>query len=244
MLSKKVFRPTPGEMMSQGEVVGILNQEAQAGDTVVVAAGSPPSDFQKLWNVSAGKACHIEFGYSCMGYEIPAGLGVRMGQPEGEVYVFIGDGTYLMNPTELVTAAQEGLKITVIVSENHGFQCIRSLQMNRSGHSFGNEFRLRHSRTHRLEGDFVPIDFAKNAESMGARAWRAVTPDEFRMALQESREEKRSCVIVVETEKYHFPPDSGVWWDVAVAEVSQDPVTKELRRQYEARRKKLQRFHY
>jgi 3D-(3,5/4)-trihydroxycyclohexane-1,2-dione acylhydrolase (decyclizing) len=244
VLAKKVFRQTRGEAMSQGQVIGILNEEAKAGDAVVVAAGSPPADFHKLWNVTGGKTCHIEFGYSCMGYEIPAGLGLRMGQPQGEVYVFIGDGTYLMNPTELVTAAQESLKITLILSENHGFQCIRSLQLHRSGHSFGNEFRVRDPETRHLDGDFVPIDFAKNAESMGARTWRAATPEEFRNALREAREEKRPCAIVVETEKYHFPPDSGVWWDVAVAEVSHDPVTKKLRKQYEAARARLQKFHY
>jgi 3D-(3,5/4)-trihydroxycyclohexane-1,2-dione acylhydrolase (decyclizing) len=178
-----------------------------------------------------------------MGYEIPAALGVRMAQPQGEVYVFIGDGTYLMNPTELVTAAQEGLKITLALSENHGFQCIRNLQLNRSGHSFGNEFRLRDPRTNRLEGEYVKIDFAKNAESMGARVWKASTPDELRTAIREARTERRTCAIVVETEPYRFPPDSGVWWDVAVAEVSGDPVTRELRAQYEENRNNLQRFH-
>ncbi len=244
VLARKVFHPTPGEIMSQGEVIGILNEEAQAGDSVVVAAGSPPADFHKLWDVGAGKSCLIEFGFSCMAWEIPAGLGVRMTQPKGEVYVFIGDGTYLMNPTELVTAAQENLKITVIVSENHGFQCIRDLQLVRSGHSFGNEFRARNPQTHRLEGDYVRIDFAQNAESLGARTWHVTGPEEFRTALQEAREETRTSVIVVETEKYHFPPGSGVWWDVAVAEASQDPVTKKLRKIYESGRAKLQKFHY
>ena len=121
----------------------MLNREAQAGDTVIAAAGGAPGDLLKLWDATGGRACHIEFGYSCMGYEIPAGLGVRLAQPEGEVYVLVGDGTYLMNPTELVTAVQEGLKITVVLAENHGYQCIRRLQMWRTGVSFGNEFRRR-----------------------------------------------------------------------------------------------------
>jgi len=179
-----------------------------------------------------------------MGYEIPAGLGARMAQPEGEVFVFIGDGTYLMNPTELVTAMQEQLKITVVISENHGYQCIRDLQMARAGRSFGNEFRSRDRSTNRLEGDYVSIDFAKNAESLGARTWKAKTPEQLRQALQEARSEKRSCAIVVETEKHRFLPGSGVWWDVAVAEVSQDPVTQKLRSEYEKNRQRLQRFHY
>jgi 3D-(3,5/4)-trihydroxycyclohexane-1,2-dione acylhydrolase (decyclizing) len=243
-LTHEIYQPTPGEAMSQGQLIGILNEEAKAGDTIVAAAGSPPGDLHKLWDVSQGAACHLEFGYSCMGYEIPAGLGVRMAQPEGEVFVFIGDGTYLMNPTELVTASQEGLKITLVISENHGFQCIRQLQMGRAGHSFGNEFRARDLKSKRLEGDFVPIDFAKNAESMGARAWKASTPEEVRQALREAREEKSTSVIVVQTEKYRFLPGSGVWWDVAPAEASQDPVTRNLRAEYEEARRRLQRFHY
>jgi 3D-(3,5/4)-trihydroxycyclohexane-1,2-dione acylhydrolase (decyclizing) len=243
-VTQEIYQPTRGEAMSQGQLLGIMNEEAKAGDTVVAAAGSPPGDLHKLWDVTGGAACHLEFGFSCMGYEIPAGLGVRMAQPRGEVFVFIGDGTYLMNPTELVTASQEGLKITLVLSENHGFQCIRQLQMGRAGRSFGNEFRARDSKSKRLEGDFVAIDFTQNAASMGARTWNARTPDEVRQALREARDEKRTSVIVVETEKYRFLPGSGVWWDVAPAEVTKDPVTKKLRAEYEASRKKLQRFYY
>lgn len=243
-LTEEIYKPTAGEAMSQGQLIGILNEESQPGDTIVTAAGSPPGDLHKLWDVSQGTTCHLEFGYSCMGYEIPAGLGVRMAQPQGEVFVFIGDGTYLMNPTELVTASQEDLKITVIISENHGFQCIRQLQMGRAGHSFGNEFRTRDAKSQRLEGGFVPIDFAQNAASMGARTWSANSPDEVRQALREARAETRPSVIVVQTEKYRYLPGSGVWWDVAPAEVSQDRVTQKLRAEYEEGRRKLQRFHY
>jgi len=156
----------------------------------------------------------------------------------------VGDGTYLMNPTELVTAVQEGLKVTVVIPENHGYQCIRNLQLGRAGHSFGNEFRTRDGNSNRLEGDYVKIDFAGNAQSMGASVWRVSTPDELRKALREARAEKRLSVIVAEIERYHFTPDSGVWWDVAVAEVSRDPVTQKLRAQYEEGRERLQRFHY
>jgi len=127
-----------------------------------------------------------------MGYELPAAIGVRMAQPGGEVYVFIGDGTYLMNPTEIVTSAQESLKFTLILSENHGYQCIRQLQMGKVGHSFGNEFRGRNFATNRLEGEYIEIDFARNAESMGARAWHVRTEEELRKALREARAEKRT----------------------------------------------------
>ncbi len=244
LILEEVYRPTAGEAMSQGELIGVLNEESQPGDTIVAAAGSPPGDLHKLWDVSCGAACHLEFGFSCMGYEIPAGLGVRMSQPRGEVYILIGDGTYLMNPTELVTAMQENLKITVILSENHGFQVIRQLQMHRVGHSFGNEFRARDAKHQTLEGDYLKIDFAKNAESMGARAWKVNTPEALRKALRDARPETRSCVIVAETERYHYAPGSGVWWDVAAAEVSADPTTENRRAEYEEGRNKRQRFHY
>jgi 3D-(3,5/4)-trihydroxycyclohexane-1,2-dione acylhydrolase (decyclizing) len=240
----QVYQEVDGEAMTQSHLIGILNSESRPGDTVISAAGSLPGDLLKLWSASNGRRCHLEFGYSCMGYEVPAGLGVRMSQPEGEVYVFIGDGTYLMNPSELVTAAQEGLKVTVIVSENHGYQVIRRLQMLRSGTSFGNEFRRREDGTKRLTGDFLKIDFAAHARSMGARAWNAATSDAFRKALHEAREEKRSCVIVAEVDPYRFAPASDVWWDVAAAEVSGASVTRQLRKAYETDRVEKQRFFY
>jgi 3D-(3,5/4)-trihydroxycyclohexane-1,2-dione acylhydrolase (decyclizing) len=240
----EVYAHHEGEAMSQGELIGVLNREAQPGDTVVAAAGGAPGDLLKLWDATGGRTCHLEFGYSCMGYEIPAGLGVRMAQSEGEVYVFVGDGTYLMNPTELVTAVQEGLKITVVLSENHGYQCIRRLQMWRTGVSFGNEFRHRDPAANRLEGEYVRIDFAKNAESFGARTWHVEDAEQLRRALREARAERRPCVIVAEVEKHRFLPGGGTWWDVAPAEVSQDPKTQELRAEYERDRSRLQRLHY
>ena len=243
-LAQEVYRQIPEEAMSQGQIIGVLNEEARAGDTIIAAAGGPPGDLHKLWDASRGRACHIEFGFSCMGYELPAGLGVRMAQPGGEVVVYIGDGTYLMNPMELVTAMQENLKVTVVVSENHGYQVIRQLQMFRSGHSFGNEFRARDESTNRLEGDYLPIDLVKNAESMGARAWHVTAPEGLRRALHEAREEERSCVIVTEVEKHRYLPPSGVWWDIAAAEASDDPLTQELRTAYEGERERLQRFYY
>jgi 3D-(3,5/4)-trihydroxycyclohexane-1,2-dione acylhydrolase (decyclizing) len=243
-IEREVATHHEGEAMSQGELILALNREVRSGDTIIAAAGGPPGDLLKLWDPTGGRACHLEFGYSCMGYEIPAGLGVRMTQPEGEVYVLVGDGTYLMNPTELMTALQEGLKITIVLAENHGYQCIRRLQMWRTGVSFGNEFRCRDSETNRLEGEYVTIDLVKNAESFGARSWHVETPEQLRQALREARAEKRACVIVAEVEKHRFLPGGGIWWDVAPAEVSQDPKTRELRAQYEQDRRRLQRLHY
>jgi 3D-(3,5/4)-trihydroxycyclohexane-1,2-dione acylhydrolase (decyclizing) len=167
-------RATPSEdgWLTHAQVIGVLNQEARAGDTVVAAAGGPVEDLHKLWDASGERRAHLEFGNSCMGHEIPAGLGIKMARPAGEVFVLVGDGGYLMNPTELVTALQEGLKITVIVSENHGFQVIRRLQMLRVGTGFGNEFRARDPGAGELAGPYLPLDLARTAEGFGARACR------------------------------------------------------------------------
>ena len=243
-LQEETYCAVPGQAMGQGELIQTINSEAQSGDTIVAAAGTPPGDLLQLWDASGGRFCHLEFGYSCMGYELPAGLGVRLAQPEGEVFVFVGDGTYILQPTELITAAQEKLKITVIVPENHGFQSIHNLQDSRAGHSFGSEFRYRDGDTNRLEGEFVAIDFAKNAESMGAKTWKVSTPEQVRQALREARRETGPCFIVAEVEPRRYCPGSGVWWDVAAAETSEDPLTQKLRAEYIQQRDKLQRLYY
>ncbi|MFN8373670.1 MAG: 3D-(3,5/4)-trihydroxycyclohexane-1,2-dione acylhydrolase (decyclizing) [Anaerolineae bacterium] len=244
LLKTDVFVSHKGEAFSQLHAINVINMQAQTGDTIVAAAGGPPGDLHQLWDATNGRHCHLEFGFSCMGYEIPAGLGVRMAQPEGEVYVLIGDGTYLMQPSELVTAMKEGLKITLIILNNHGFQIIRRLQMGRVGVSFGNEFRERSAETNRLEGEYVEIDFAKNAESMGAKAWNVKNPDELKQALAEARKETCLCAVVVETEPHRYGPSSEVWWDVAPAEVSAVKETADARQEYVKTRENLQRYHY
>ena len=242
-LDKEVYCQISGEAMSQGQLIEVMNEEAQAGDSIIAAAGGPPGDLLKIWDASKGRTCLLEFGFSCMGWELPAGMGVRMAQPEGEVVVYIGDGTYLMNPMELVTTIQEGLKVTMVVANNYGYQVIRQLQLGRTGRSFGNEFRARDKVTNRLEGDYLAIDFARNAESMGARTWSVTTPDELRQALRQARAEERSCVIVAEVEKHRYLPGSGAWWDIAAAATSNDPETQKLRREYEEESRQ-QRFYY
>jgi 3D-(3,5/4)-trihydroxycyclohexane-1,2-dione acylhydrolase (decyclizing) len=177
-----------------------------------------------------------------MGYELPAGVGVRMAQESGEVYVYIGDGTFLLNPGELVTMLQEGLKVTVLISENHGYQSIQRLQLWRHGRRFGNEFRTRQNG--RLEGEYLRLDLAKAAQGLGAGARRVETPDALRSALQEARGESGPSVIVAETEPHRFLPGSDVWWDVAPAEVSDDPEVEQRRAEYERERAELQRFYY
>jgi 3D-(3,5/4)-trihydroxycyclohexane-1,2-dione acylhydrolase (decyclizing) len=231
-----------GERMSQAQLILALNEAAQPGDTVIAAAGTPPGDLLKLWDATGGRACHLEFGYSCMGYELPAGVGVRLAQEAGEVYVYVGDGTFLLNPGELVTMLQEGLKVTVVISENHGYQSIQRLQLWRHGRRFGNEFRAR--RDGRLDGDYLRLDLARAAEGLGARAWRVETPEALRSALEAARGADGPCVVVAETEPHRYLPGSDVWWDVAPPEVSGDPEVRERRADYERERAELQRFYY
>jgi 3D-(3,5/4)-trihydroxycyclohexane-1,2-dione acylhydrolase (decyclizing) len=232
-LDHEVLAVEESGQLTQPQMLGIINAQARPGDTVVAAAGSAPADMLRLWDSSGERHAHLEFGYSCMGYEIPASLGVRLAQPDGEVYAFIGDGTFLMNPSELVTASQEGLKITVTLSKNHGFQCIRDLQLRSTGCDFGNEFRRRNRTTNRLDGDFVEVDYAATAEAFGARAWSVDTASGLRAALDAARAETRPCVIVVDTDPYLRAPGSEAWWDVAPAEVSGDERTVRSRADYE-----------
>lgn len=235
-------RQVDGERMSQAQLIAALNRFAGPSSVVVAAAGTPPGDILQIWDATAGRRCHLEYGTSCMGYEIPAGLGVKMASPQTDVFVLIGDGTYLMNPTELASAVQEGIKITVIVSDNHGFQSVHRVQRARTGISFGNEFRMRDPATKRLEGSFLPVDIAANAASLGTRAFRVETEEQLVEALQAARAETRTCVIVAETELYRRVPDSTVWWDIAPAEVSTDPATQKARADYEQRRDDVQRY--
>ncbi len=243
-VAEDIYVQHPGEPMSQAQVIGALNETTKNGDVVVAAAGLPPGDLLKLWDATGGRGCHLEFGFSCMSYEIPAGIGVRMAQSGGEVYVLIGDGTYLLNSSEIVTAVMEGLKITIVVCVNHGFQSIKGLQLGTVGQAFGNEFRRRDPTTNRLEGDDVSVDFKQNAESMGAKGWYVTTPDELCSALNEARGESGACVIAAEVSRVRQPEASGVWWDVAPAEVSGDEAVQKNRAQYEKLRAERQRLHY
>jgi 3D-(3,5/4)-trihydroxycyclohexane-1,2-dione acylhydrolase (decyclizing) len=235
------LRPREGEIMSQGQALAALNDQAKDGDAVVAAAGSPPGDLLRLWDGSAGSECFLEFGFSCMGHEIPAGLGVRMARDNGEVYVVIGDGTYLMANTELVTAVQERLKITLVLLDNHGYQCIRALQLDKAGQDFGNEFRSREPDG--LTGDWVPIDFAANVRSFGFTVYEAADPDSLGAALGRAREEDGPTAIICPVEPYRALVASETFWDVGVAESSADPKTSEAAEAHLAGAKR-QRFYY
>src|SRR3954452_18490215 len=224
--------PSAVTPISQGELIGVLNESARPGDTIIAAAGGPPGDLQKVWDATGERHCHLEFGFSCMGYELPATLGVRLAQGDaGEVIALIGDGTFLMQPPELATAAQEGLKVTVLVADNHGYQVIRRLQMHPSGRHFGNEMRYRVGSLGAgpLEGDYVQLDLPAVARGLGATVWAADTRDEVLDALARAREADGPVVIVVPTAPHVNLPASGVWWDVAPAAVG----LKEQRQTYE-----------
>jgi 3D-(3,5/4)-trihydroxycyclohexane-1,2-dione acylhydrolase (decyclizing) len=234
-------------VLTQGQIIGLLQEHARPGDTIIAAAGGPPGDLQKVWDATERRYCHLEFGFSCMGYEIPAGLGVRLAVPDRSkrVLSFLGDGTFLMAPTELVTAAQEGLPVTVVIPENHGYQVIHRLQMLRSGREFGNEFRYRdggltladghpEGKPARLDGEYLRVDLVEIARGLGARAVRATTAAEVRAALADTRDHDGPVVIVIPAIPHADLPPAGVWWDVAPAEVSDQDKVAQLRAEYEA----------
>ena len=240
-----VYVQHPDERMSQAQVIGVLNDYMDAGDTLVCAAGTAPGDLHQLFEATAGRILHLEFGNSCMGYDIPGAIGVRLARPdEGEVYVFLGDGNYMLHPMELKTAMQEETKLTIILLQNDGFQSIHGHQKVLVGHSLGNEFRVRNRETGKLDdGEFFEIDYAKNAESIGLRAWNVSDEYELKTALAEAKEERRSCMIVAQIERYSRLPRSGIWWDVFGAEVTEDEKTKQLVDEREEGRKG-QRFYW
>jgi len=219
--------------LAQPEVIGIVNDAVGGHATVICAAGSLPGDLLKLWRPEDSKAYHLEYGYSCMGYEIPAGLGVKLAEPEREVVVAIGDGTYLMLNSEIVTGVAERLAITVVVFDNHGYQCIKDLAWNVGVPQFGNELRFRDPTTNRLDGDYIPIDFAKHAEAMGAVGITASTPDEIRAAIERARTVDRPTVIHVLVSPDKRVPGYESWWDVPPAEVSGSRTVNAARERYE-----------
>ena len=227
---------------AQSEVIGALNSFSAPQDVVVCAAGAMPGDLHKLWRTRDPKGYHVEYGYSCMGYEIAGGLGVKMAAPEREVYVLVGDGSYLMLSSEIVTSIQEGYKLTIVLVDNHGFNSIGGLSRSLGTDGFGTQYRFRRNGSIGLDGEsdpapVLPIDFAANAESLGAHVIRAATVEELREALGAAREIDRTVVIAVEVDRYEGVPNYESWWDVAVSEVSGVPSVQAARKAYEAARK-------
>jgi 3D-(3,5/4)-trihydroxycyclohexane-1,2-dione acylhydrolase (decyclizing) len=226
---------------AQSEVLGAVNDVSDARDVVVCAAGSMPGDLHKLWRTRDAKGYHVEYGYSCMGYEIAGGLGAKMAAPDREVFVMVGDGSYLMMAQELVTAIQERVKLVVVVVQNHGFASIGRLSESLGSQRFGTAYRFRGAGG-RLDGDVLPVDLAANAESLGADVLRAGTIDEFRSALVKAKAADRTTVVHVETDPLVDAPGGDAWWDVPVAETATLATTRAARTDYEAH-KRAQR-HY
>ena len=224
-----------GPLPAQSEVVGAVEESSTDNDVVVGAAGSLPGDLHKLWRTRDPRSYHVEYAFSCMGYEIAAGLGVKMAAPEREVYVMVGDGSYLMLNSELVTALQEGIKIIVVLVVNHGFQSIGALSESVGVERFGTAYRSRDA-SGQLAGATLPIDLAANAASLGASVIRCTSIDDLRDALKVARANVETTVLHIETDPMVASPDSASWWDVPVSEVASRDVTRDALVRYEAER--------
>ncbi len=226
------------ELTKQASVIAAVNDAAGETGVVVCAAGSMPGDLHKLWRARdpAGKGYHVEYGYSCMGYEIPGGMGVKLAAPEREVFVMIGDASYLMLPGELATAVAEGVPLTIVLVDNHGYASIGALSRSVGGAGFGTHYRAGVPVDGEPLPPPLPVDLAANAESLGARVFRAHDVDDVRDALAQARGADGPVVIHIETDRYAGVPSYDGWWDVPVAEVSDDPGVQAAREQYERAR--------
>ena len=230
-------KPNP----AQSEVIGVMWQASGPRDILISAAGSHPGDLHKLWRTRTPNGYHMEYGYSCMSYEIPGGMGAKMADPSREVYVFLGDGTYLLMPGEITTSVQEGVKLIIVLVDNHGFASIGGLSRSLGQEGFGTTFRSR-AQSGQLDGDYLSVDYEANARSLGAIAIRANGLAEFKQALEKAKAADRTTVIVVETDLEAKVPGYESWWDVAVAEVSQKESVQKARAAYEEARKKERYF--
>ena len=234
-----------GPLPAQSEVIGAVNSFSEATDVVVCAAGSMPGDLHKLWRTRDPKGYHVEYGYSCMGYEIAGGLGIKMAAPEREVYVMCGDGSYLMMNAEIVTSIQEGYKLTIVLVDNSGFSSIGALSRSVGSEGFGTHYRFRKDGSIGLDseeeaGDVLPVDLATNAESLGARVIRTQNIEELKEALARAKEVDRTVVINITVDRYEGVPDYDAFWDVPVSEVSEMETVVSARKEY-AKNRELER---
>lgn len=236
--SDRLFGEKHGPPLSQAAVIGAVNESSNPRDVVLCAAGSLPGDLHKLWRTRDPKGYHLEYGYSCMGYEIAGGLGVKMADPDREVFVMVGDGSYLMMASEIATSIQEGYRLIIIMLDNHGFASIGGLSKSVGSCGFGTHYRYRRSESGQLDGDVLPLDFQQNAASLGAHAVRVRDIAGLKQAIGEARQRDRTSVIVVEVAKEKGVPGYESWWDVAVSEVSETESIRQARKEYEEARKK------
>jgi len=219
---------------AQSEVIGAVNDATGERGVVVCAAGSMPGDLHKLWRSRDDKSYHVEYGYSCMGYEIAGGIGVRMAAPDRDVYVLVGDGSYLMMAQELVTAVQENINVTVVLVQNHGFASIGALSETVGVPRYGTWYRYRNPASGRLDGDVLPVDLAANARSLGVRVHEPASIAQLRDALARARQEEGPSLVQILADPLIPAPGSEAWWDVPVAEISELQATTDARKVYEA----------
>jgi 3D-(3,5/4)-trihydroxycyclohexane-1,2-dione acylhydrolase (decyclizing) len=238
----RLTKPRDGALAVQSAVIGAVNRVSRPQDVVVCAAGSLPGDLLTLWQTRDPKGYHLEYGYSCMGYEIAGGLGVKMADPSREVYVMVGDGSYQMMSSEIVTSIQEGYKINIVLLDNHGFGSIGGLSEAVGCQRFGTSYRYRQQSSGQLDGGCLPVDLIANAASYGAHAVGVSSVRELELALEEARKQDRTSVIVIQTDPQKGVPAYETWWDVAVAEISELDTVRAARKQYEIQRTKERLF--
>ncbi|HUI74004.1 MAG TPA: 3D-(3,5/4)-trihydroxycyclohexane-1,2-dione acylhydrolase (decyclizing) [Candidatus Acidoferrum sp.] len=237
---ERLFHLQQGPPVSQSEVIGVVNSVAAPRDVLVCAAGSLPGDLHKLWQSRDPKSYHMEYGYSCMGYEIAGGLGVKMAAPDREVFVMLGDGSYLMMAQEIHTSIQEGYKLNIILLDNHGFASIGGLSEACGSGGFGTQYRYR--RNGNLDGSTVEVDFVANATSLGTAAVRVRTLADLKDALIAARASRKTNVTVIEVDRNVRVPGYESWWDVPVAEVAEMDSVRAVRRDYETKVKRERHF--
>jgi 3D-(3,5/4)-trihydroxycyclohexane-1,2-dione acylhydrolase (decyclizing) len=232
---------------SQGELIGAVNEGSSPDAIMVCAAGSLPGDLHKLWRARHPKNYHLEYGYSCMGYEIAGGLGAKIAAPDREVYVMVGDGSYLMMNSEIVTSIQEGYKLTIVLLDNQGFKSIGSLSRSLGQGGFGTRYAYPHDGV--LPGDeagsevkTLPVDLADNARSLGAHVIKCRTYNEFLDALAQARTTERTTVVYIQNDRYESVPGYESWWDVPVAQASAMPSVQAARLEWETMREKERLF--
>ena len=224
-------------LVSQGELIGAVNDAGDPDAVMVCAAGSLPGDLHKLWRSRHAKQYHLEYGYSCMGYEIAGGLGTKMADPAREVYVLVGDGSYLMLSGDIVTSVQEGYKLTIVLMDNNGYKSIGGLSRSLGSQGFGTRYVF--PENNRLPDDTaksvktLPVDLAANASSLGAHVIRCETYEDFLSALETAKGIERTTVIYIQNDRYVGVPGYESWWDVAIAEVSEIEAVNAARADYE-----------
>ena len=225
------YGDTLNTRLTQTKVLGLINQHIEDNAIVVGAAGSLPGDLQRIWQVKTPDSYHLEYGYSCMGYEIAAAIGARLAKPRQPVYAMVGDGSYMMLHSELQTAVQEGIKVTILLFDNASFGCINNLQMGHGMGSFGTENRHRNPQTGRLDGPLVKVDFAKNAESYGCRAWRVHDEQSLLAALEASRVHSGPVLLDIKVLPKTMTHDYASWWRTGDAQVADSPSVRKAAEQ-------------